>query len=183
MWNKPVPLSEDVSMILIDTEGLASTERSTNIDIKIFSLSILLASLFIYNQMGPITENSIEDLSLVTNLTNYIRIQQNQEKSKPEDFKQYFPTIFWVMRDFFHDLEGRTPKQYLEECLQENPRLSTDSIKKNKIRGAIVNNFKERECFTFIRPVSDEAKLAHVEEQTWESLKPEFKKQVVFFVN
>jgi hypothetical protein len=28
---------------------LASTERSTNIDIKIFSLSILLASLFIYN--------------------------------------------------------------------------------------------------------------------------------------
>ena len=49
MWNRPVPLSADVNMILIDTEGLASTERSTNIDIKIFSLSILLASLFIYN--------------------------------------------------------------------------------------------------------------------------------------
>jgi hypothetical protein len=61
-------------MILIDTEGLASTERSTNVDIKIFSLSILLSSVFIYNQMGPITENSIEDLSLVANLTNYIHI-------------------------------------------------------------------------------------------------------------
>lgn len=49
MWNRPVPLNKDVNMILIDTEGLASTERSTNVDIKIFSLSILLASLFIYN--------------------------------------------------------------------------------------------------------------------------------------
>jgi hypothetical protein len=69
MWNRPVPLTKDVNMILIDTEGLASTERSTNIDIKIFSLSILLSSLFIFNQMGPITEHSLEDLALVANLS------------------------------------------------------------------------------------------------------------------
>ena len=61
-------------MLILDTEGLSSTERSTNIDIKIFSLSILLASVFIYNQMGPINENAIEDISLVGNLTNYIHI-------------------------------------------------------------------------------------------------------------
>ena len=61
-------------MLLIDTEGLASTERSTNIDIKIFSMAILLSSVFIYNQMGPINEMALEDLSLVGNLTNYIHI-------------------------------------------------------------------------------------------------------------
>lgn len=43
-------------MLLMDTEGLASTERSTNVDIKIFTISILLASMFVYNQMGPISE-------------------------------------------------------------------------------------------------------------------------------
>ena len=69
IWNKPVQVSNDHVMLLLDTEGLASTERSTNIDIKIFSLSILLSSLFVYNQMGPITENSLEELSLVANLT------------------------------------------------------------------------------------------------------------------
>lgn len=63
-------------MLLMDTEGLASTERSTNVDIKIFSLSLLLSSVFIYNQMGPITENSLEELSLVANLTNFIHINQ-----------------------------------------------------------------------------------------------------------
>lgn len=72
MWNRPVPLTSDVNVLLIDTEGLASTERSTNVDIKIFSLSILLSSLFIYNQMGPITENSLEDLALVANLSTHI---------------------------------------------------------------------------------------------------------------
>ena len=49
MWNKPVSISADTVMLLIDTEGLASTERSTNVDIKIFSLAILLSSMFIYN--------------------------------------------------------------------------------------------------------------------------------------
>ena len=54
--------------------------------------------------MGPITENSIEDLSLVANLTNLIRVGSD------DDIKNYFPSFFWVMRDFYHDLEGRTPK-------------------------------------------------------------------------
>lgn len=49
IWNKAVNIAADQVMILIDTEGLASTERSTNVDIKIFALTILLASLFIYN--------------------------------------------------------------------------------------------------------------------------------------
>ena len=74
IWNKPVSVAADQVMVLIDTEGLASTERSTNVDIKIFALTILLASLFIYNQMGPITENSLEDLALVANLSSHISI-------------------------------------------------------------------------------------------------------------
>jgi hypothetical protein len=57
--------------------------------------------------MGPITENSIEDLSLVANLSSYIRVSAD---GGAEDFKTYFPSFFWVMRDFYHDLEGRTPK-------------------------------------------------------------------------
>jgi hypothetical protein len=60
------------------------------------------------------------------------------------------------MRDFYHDLEGRTPKQYLEDCLKEAPGYTADVVKKNKIRAAILKHFKDREAFTLIRPVSDE---------------------------
>ena len=92
------------------------------------------------------------------------------------------------MRDFYHDLEGRTPKQYLEDCLQEAPGFTADVLRKNKIRLAILKHFKERECFTMIRPVSEESKLAHVESLSWDDssnngLKPEFKRQVTNFVN
>jgi hypothetical protein len=56
MWNKPVPLNDDVDAILLDTEGLHSTDRYIDLDIKIFSLSILLSSTFVFNQIGVITE-------------------------------------------------------------------------------------------------------------------------------
>lgn len=86
------------------------------------------------------------------------------------------------MRDFYHTLEGQTPKQYLEECLLPSPGISQDTLKKNAIREAISKYFKERECFTMIRPVADESKLAHVDSLKFEELKTEFRKEVGNFV-
>lgn len=42
---------------------------------KIFSLSILLCSMFIYNQLGHIDEQALENLSLVVNLSHNIKIE------------------------------------------------------------------------------------------------------------
>lgn len=115
-------------------------------------------------------------------MTSHIHIGKGASE---DDFRQYFPSFFWVLRDFYHDLEGRTPKQYLEDCLKEAPGYSADVVKKNKIRNAIVKNFRERECFTMIRPVTEEGKLAHIEEFPWDGpdLKPDFKRQVTHFIN
>lgn len=77
MWNRLVPLSNDVDAVLLDTEGLGSTDREFETDIKIFSLSILLASTFVYNQIGHINERSIEDLSVVLRLTNEMKIRDS----------------------------------------------------------------------------------------------------------
>ena len=41
-------------MIIIDTEGLNSVQRDINVDVKIFALSVLLSSVFIYNSLGHI---------------------------------------------------------------------------------------------------------------------------------
>jgi hypothetical protein len=87
------------------------------------------------------------------------------------------------LRDFFHDLEGQSPKQYLEDCLQPTTGLSADVIKKNIVRESISKYFKERECFTLIRPISDESKLAHVDSMKWEDLKADFRKQVTSLVS
>lgn len=54
-------------------------------------------------------------------------------------------------------------------------------MKKNQIREAITKYFKERDCFIMIRPVSDESKLAHIEDLKWEELKSDFRKVVSNF--
>ena len=56
MWNKFISLNDDVDALLLDTEGLNSTDRALETDVKVFALSILLSSVFIFNQIGHITE-------------------------------------------------------------------------------------------------------------------------------
>ena len=80
IWGRPIRVSEDMHAILIDTEGLGSCNRDQVIDIKIFSLAVLLSSYFIFNCMNAIDENALEALSLVCNLSKHIHIN-----SKPSN--------------------------------------------------------------------------------------------------
>jgi hypothetical protein len=80
-------------------------------------------------------------------------------------------------------LEGQTPKNYLEECLQSIPGFSQEIRKKNQIREAITKYFKERECFIMVRPVTDESKLSHVDDLKWEELKSDFRREVSNFTS
>ena len=52
--------------LVIDTEGIGSLDANSTHDTKIFALAMLLASFFVYNSVGSIDENSIQNLSLVT---------------------------------------------------------------------------------------------------------------------
>lgn len=115
MWNKLIPINDEIDALLLDTEGLGSVDREFEIDIKIFSLSILLSSTFVFNQIGTITEKSIEDLSVVLRLTNELRIRDSGSVEETGiEFKQFFPSFIWVLRDFGLDFKSLTPKLYLD---------------------------------------------------------------------
>ncbi len=176
MWSQPIKLpNEDAYALILDAEGLNSTERSTNTDIKLFALSLLLSSLFVYNSRGHITETSIEDLSVVVNLTQHIHVKKT-DKESGVDFHKYFPTFFWVLRDFSLDLQKRSPREYLEDNLKPQIAMNEESMRKNSIRQTIAGFFLERDCFTLVRPVNDESKIAHIEDMKYEDLRPEFTK-------
>jgi hypothetical protein len=51
IWGRPIPLDNETSLLLIDSEGLGFIEkgREFNVDIKIFTLCVLLSSCMIYN--------------------------------------------------------------------------------------------------------------------------------------
>lgn len=75
--------------------------------------------MFIYNSLGSIDENALENLSLVANLTKSIHIRSsNAEEVDFEDFAFYMPSFLWVVRDFALELsdtrgEEISSKEYL----------------------------------------------------------------------
>lgn len=181
MWNRLVPINDEIEALLLDTEGLGSTDREFETDIKIFALSILLSSTFVFNQIGHINEQSIEDLSVVVRLTNELKIRDSQQEETGLEFKQFFPSFVWVLRDFSLNFKLLTPKVYLEQALESQSQgrgslMSDDIFRKNQIRESIKNFFADLDCFTLVRPVTNEGQLAHIEELDYEKdLRPEFR--------
>ncbi len=65
----------EVSLLVVDTEGLGACDEDENHDAKIFLLALLLSSLLIYNSVGTIDENALNSLSLVINLSKQIQLR------------------------------------------------------------------------------------------------------------
>ena len=109
-------------------------------DTKIFSLTILFSSIFIYNSVGSIDENAINNLSLVINLTKHIHLNSGDDREiDPEEYGKFFPSFIWIIRDFtlkLVDPEGKliTSQQYLERTLAIQEGFFDDIEKKNRIR-------------------------------------------------
>ena len=110
IWNKVVKAKtqdgKDLNVVLIDTEGLGDTEKDQNNDVRIFMLAVLLSSHIIFNCTGVIDNDSISQLSLVSQMTNRIRLSNadkhsNPDEVEPEEFAQFFPDITLLVRDFF----------------------------------------------------------------------------------
>ena len=56
---------DEIDLLVLDTEGLNSPSRSFDVGVKLFTLTILLSSTFVYNQKGPISDESFENLNLI----------------------------------------------------------------------------------------------------------------------
>lgn len=183
IWGEPIFLEDrNLKVLLIDTEGLGSAfeDRNETIDMEIFCLGVLLSSLFIYNSMKNIDENAIESLALVINFAKKI-----QSSFKDLDsYSNNFPSFLWVIRDFALDLvdaSGKklTSSQYLENALKmHEDSKDEDSIRKNEIRKLLQLFFKERDCFTLVRPVNDEKKLRLIDQLPVSDIRAEFVSQM-----
>lgn len=124
-------------VILLDTEGSGSLQKNQTHDAKIFALVVLLSSLFIFNSMQTIDENSIQSLSLAAELSNFIKIKSG------EDLGLMTPKFLWLLRDFALELKenGRdiTENEYLENRLSNFAR--SNNQRNRKVRDALLKYF------------------------------------------
>ena len=159
MWDTPIKHKNkhgEFNLILLDTEGLGSTDRDPHLDNKIFVLSLLLSSFFVLNTKNVIDRDAIKKLAIMTDLSKFINssIGENQEQKLVVSS----PDFVWVLRDFFLNLNGRTPKKYLEECLEMEivGVRNAEAIKEaNFIRESIKTSFKSLNCFCLPFPIKN----------------------------
>ena len=197
LWSNPLIITnqnsnnEPFPVYLIDTEGLGAYDEEINHDSKIFLISILISSLFIYNSFGTIDETALSNLSFILNLSKSLKLKNNLQKDEEEDLinnnsineeselAKYFPCLFWLLRDFvlkLVDSEGNpiSSKQYLENSLMEQEGTSETILEKNLIRKKIKNYFIERDCFPMVRPVENEKDLQNLMNLPDDDIRPEF---------
>jgi hypothetical protein len=183
IWGRPIPLENGSNLIIMDSEGLGSVEkdRELNIDLKIFTLCVLMSTLIVYNTKHAISEDKIEELSNVANLTKRINLQG--DSSSNLDASIYFPDLIWILRDFSLDKGDLSPKEYLESCLRNVESEIDGGNSKNHNREIIRNNFKKRDCYTLVIPTTDENKIKNLENENRLGLRPEFTKEVDILIS
>ncbi|XP_060058004.1 guanylate-binding protein 6-like isoform X2 [Erinaceus europaeus] len=185
MWCVPHPSRTDHTLILLDSEGLGDVEKGDpKNDSWIFALAVLLCSCFVYNSMGTINHQALEQLHYVTELTELIRSKSSPNPDEEEDsteFVSFFPDFIWTVRDFTLELKLNgcmvTEDEYLENALKlipgKNPKIQIS----NQPRECIRHFFPKRKCFVFDRPTHDKELLAHIEKVSEDQLDPTFLKQ------
>jgi hypothetical protein len=182
-YSEPITIKKDEEIIdiyIMDSEGLGGVDKHQNYDVQIFTLALLLSSFFIFNSYGVIDENSLNSLSLVTQIAN--RIQHMEEEEDAVHLMNHFPTFLWVLRDFTLELKDEdgneiSPDQYLEYVLEETYAEHPRAEEHNAVRSTLKRFFPERYCYTLIRPSDDERDLQSLKSDT-DLLKPEFVRQI-----
>ncbi|XP_010260338.1 PREDICTED: guanylate-binding protein 2-like [Nelumbo nucifera] len=183
MWSTPLKRTAldgtEYNLLLLDSEGIDAYDQTGTYSTQIFSLAVLLSSMFIYNQMGGIDEAALDRLSLVTEMTKHIRVRASGGRSTASELGQFSPIFVWLLRDFYLDLveDNRkiTPRDYLELALRPMQGGRKDVAAKNEIRESIRALFPERECFTLVRPLNNENDLQRLDQISLDKLRPEFR--------
>ncbi|KAM6217091.1 LOW QUALITY PROTEIN: guanylate-binding protein 1-like [Rhynchocyon petersi] len=207
MWCVPHPKKPNHTLVLLDTEGLGDTEKvrkedlalisllisysfppadQTN-DIQIFSLAVRLSSVLVYNTMNKIDQDAINQLHIVTELTNLLRARSPPDLDEVDDAvdcDNAFPHLVWTVRDFFLDLrvngQAITADEYLENSLTTKQGIGERVQKFNLSRLCIQKCFPNKKCFVFELP-SQKKNLPHLETLDNNELDPDFVQQVAEF--
>ncbi|XP_012657080.1 guanylate-binding protein 1 [Otolemur garnettii] len=188
MWCVPHPTKLNNTLVLLDTEGLGDVEKGDNQnDSWIFALAILLSSTFVYNSMGPINQQAMDQLHYVTELTGRLRVKSSPDANEGEDsaeFVSFFPDFMWTLRDVTLKLEADgqllTPDEYLEFSLKLKQGTTEKDKNYNLPRLCIRTFFPTKKCFVFYPP-TEWKKLTELEMLDDDEVDSDFLNQVEEF--
>ena len=159
IYKKFLPVEGGCDVLLMDTEGIDALDADDTHDVRIFTMALLLCSTFLYNSVGHIDEAALQTLSLMSRVTQNVRVGADEALSL------HMPRFYWVLRDFSlrivsRDGKALSPDEYLEEALNATNGARCD------IREAIREAFPTRHLVTLQRPSIDDSNNQRLEDRS-----------------
>jgi hypothetical protein len=108
-------------------------------------MATLLSSLFIFNTQSVIDEGTIQELSIASEIPNYISFQDSEEDAPHDAHRRLAanaPRFLWIIRDFIYQFND-SPKEYMENVLKSDSKRAQALI--DKTREAVVSIFQDRD--------------------------------------
>jgi len=175
MWESPVEIgSSRKSTILLDTEGLSASGNGPDYDAKIFAVASLISNHLVYNSVRVIDESSMEYLELLARRARLFQVSASHSKAAdgPTTMNLFqFPSLTWVVQNFFQNLENETPNQWLERMLVQQVETTEDGDV--EVSG-LKDIFQRRFCRTLFLPASTKEELQNLDQLDQKALTSEF---------
>ncbi|XP_064468146.1 uncharacterized protein LOC135378912 isoform X2 [Ornithodoros turicata] len=150
LWGKvfkiKTPKHGLVAVVLMDTEGAFDNTSTLEGNVTIFSVSMLLSSVQVYNLTKQITQSDLEHLKLFAEYASMARSKEGQGN-------EVFQKLLFLIRDWKYPgekpfgLEGG--QELLDPWLERNHTLPREVY---ELRENIISSFAEVRCFLLPRP-------------------------------
>lgn len=169
MWIVPEKFQDanglEVTVVLLDSEGIDAVSGEGTDDHCIFTLTILLASMLIYNSAGVPTRTDLDGLDYILKLSQRIQIHSSSQggdeaKGSIDDVKIFhktFPFFMWLLRDVVLALPKgcNDLKDYFLTKVFKASSSGTKVDKANEVAESILSYFPGFDAFKLPPPSSE----------------------------
>lgn len=168
MWIVPGKFKDasgqEFTVVLLDSEGIDAVSGEGSDDHCIFTLTILLASVLIYNSAGVPTRTDLDGLDYIVQLSQRIQLHSGNQAagsatSSIEDAKLFhktFPFFIWLLRDVVLALPKgchNIKDYFLTRVFKTSPSSKADKAK--EVAESILSYFPGFDAFKLPPPSSD----------------------------
>lgn len=186
-----ITLEDGTKVLFMDTEGFYGQDVSESYDAKVFTASTLLSSYLLYNSIKLIDQSAVEYVEILARRTQLFQIKNiirtvdeesisdhldqlssSGKQSARSHVLQYndFPPLTWVVEDFFQDLQGMTPAQWLNQYI-DGQRDQSAETKETTLRDVFQRGI---DCHTLFLPSSELSELENLGSVDLNSLTSKF---------
>lgn len=153
----------EFTVVLLDSEGIDAANGEGLDDNQIFTLTVLLASVLIYNSQGVPTRRDLEGLDFIVKLTQRIEMRSTTTQGTikghrdSEYFHKTFPYFIWLLRDVTQTIpkDCSNIKEYFLKKVFNVQDSSAIAQEGQKVAESILSFFPGFEAFTLPSPTVD----------------------------